>query len=55
MSEPERAIVYDQDTGLLIELPRTLLVQHDGRTRELRLRVARGVIRDAPKVEGNAP
>lgn len=49
MSEPQNAIVHDQDVDLLIELPPRLLVQHEGRIRELRLRIARGVIRDVPK------
>lgn len=45
MSEPTGVILHDADTDKLIQV-RKLIVHHEGRLRELSLRVARGTIRD---------
>lgn len=51
LSEPDRAIVHDHDRDVLVELPRLLIVWHQGRLRSLMLRMARGVIVDADPID----
>lgn len=47
MMEPEGVVVHDHDGDVFVHTTVWRVIWHDGRERELVLRVARGVVRDA--------